>query len=152
ELAGDGAVGADELIGRLQGGRLEFGAALATPEQMAQVGKIARVVGPRGLMANPKTGTVTPDVSKAVSDIKGGKINFRVDKQANVHFVIGKVSFEAEHLVENYAAALDEILRAKPSAARGRYLKNVSFTTTMCPGIPVDSSRKRDLLAEESAS
>jgi len=152
ESAGADAAGSDELIERIQGGWLEFDAAIATPDQMAKVGKIARVLGPRGLMPNPKTGTVTPDVSKAVSDIKGGKINFRVDKQANVHFVIGKVSFEAEHLVENYAAALDEILRAKPSAARGRYLKNVSFTTTMGPGIPVDSSRTRDLLAEESAS
>ena len=119
---------------------------------MAKVGKIARILGPRGLMPNPKTGTVTPDVTKAVADIKGGKINFRVDKQANVHFVIGKASFGTEALVENYATALDEVIRAKPSAARGRYLKTVSFTTTMGPGIPVDPARTRNLLSEDAGA
>ena len=152
ESAGADAVGSDELIERIQGGWLDFDSAIATPDQMAKVGKIARILGPRGLMPNPKTGTVTPDVSKAIADIKGGKINFRVDKQANVHFVIGKVSFDTEKLVENYATALDEILRVKPSAARGRYLKTVAFSTTMGPGIPVDPARTRDLLSEDGAA
>ncbi|PRX43908.1 large subunit ribosomal protein L1 [Prauserella shujinwangii] len=149
EAAGADAVGTDELIERIQGGWLDFDAAIATPDQMAKVGRIARILGPRGLMPNPKTGTVTPAVGKAVADIKGGKVSFRVDKQANLHLVIGKTSFDTEKLVENYAAALDEVLRAKPSAAKGRYLKKVTFTTTMGPGIPVDPARTRDLLAEE---
>ncbi|WP_156757960.1 50S ribosomal protein L1 [Actinokineospora pegani] len=151
EAAGADAVGSDELIARIQGGWLDFDAAIATPDQMAKVGRIARILGPRGLMPNPKTGTVTPDVTKAVADIKGGKINFRVDKQANLHLVIGKVSFDKEKLVENYAAALDEILRAKPSAAKGRYLKKITFSTTMGPGIPVDPARTRNLLEEDTA-
>ncbi|GAB1515529.1 50S ribosomal protein L1 [Actinophytocola sp. KF-1] len=147
--AGADEVGAEDLIERIQGGWLEFDAAIATPDQMAKVGRIARILGPRGLMPNPKTGTVTPDVTKAVADIKGGKINFRVDKQANLHLVIGKASFDQEKLVENYAAALDEVLRAKPSAAKGRYLKKVTFSTTMGPGIPVDPARTRNLLQDE---
>ncbi|HEX6353894.1 50S ribosomal protein L1 [Actinophytocola sp.] len=147
--AGADEVGAEDLIERIQGGWLDFDAAIATPDQMAKVGRIARILGPRGLMPNPKTGTVTPDVTKAVADIKGGKINFRVDKQANLHLVIGKTSFDQEKLVENYAAALDEVLRAKPSAAKGRYLKKVTFTTTMGPGIPVDPARTRNLLQDE---
>jgi large subunit ribosomal protein L1 len=149
EAAGADAVGSEELIERIQGGWLEFDAAIATPDQMAKVGRIARILGPRGLMPNPKTGTVTPNVEKAVTDIKGGKISFRVDKQANLHLVIGKVSFDNEKLVENYAAALDEVLRAKPSASKGRYLKKVTFTTTMGPGIPVDPNRTRNLLDVE---
>jgi large subunit ribosomal protein L1 len=151
EAAGADAVGAEDLIERIQGGWLDFDAAIATPDQMAKVGRIARILGPRGLMPNPKTGTVTPAVAKAVADIKGGKINFRVDKQANLHLVIGKVSFDQEKLVENYAAALDEILRAKPSSAKGRYVKKVTFSTTMGPGIPVDPARTRNLLADEAA-
>src|SRR5580698_2869273 len=123
--AGADVVGSDDLIEKIQGGFLDFDAAIATPDQMAKVGRIARILGPRGLMPNPKTGTVTPDVGKAVADIKGGKISFRVDKQSNLHLVIGKASFTAEQLVENYAAALDEVLRAKPSAAKGRYLRKV---------------------------
>jgi len=149
--AGADEVGAEDLIERIQGGWLDFDAAIATPDQMAKVGRIARILGPRGLMPNPKTGTVTPDVTKAVADIKGGKINFRVDKQANLHLVIGKASFDQEKLVENYAAALDEVLRAKPSAAKGRYLKKVTFSTTMGPGIPVDPARTRNLLQDEPA-
>ncbi|MQA13958.1 MAG: 50S ribosomal protein L1 [Pseudonocardiaceae bacterium] len=152
EIAGADAAGSDELIERIQGGWLEFDAAIATPDQMAKVGRIARILGPRGLMPNPKTGTVTPDVTKAVAEIKGGKINFRVDKQANLHLIIGKTSFEVEQLVENYAAALDEVLRAKPSAAKGRYLKTVAFSTTMGPGIPVDPNRTRNLLVDEPAA
>src|ERR671911_2448138 len=151
EAAGADAVGAEDLIERIQGGWLDFDAAIATPDQMAKVGRIARILGPRGLMPNPKTGTVTPNVTKAVNDIKGGKINFRVDKQANLHLVIGKASFDVEKLVENYAAALEEITRAKPSAAKGKYVKKVTFTTTMGPGIPVDPNRTRNFLVEDEA-
>jgi large subunit ribosomal protein L1 len=112
---------------------------------MAKVGRIARILGPRGLMPNPKTGTVTPDITKAVSDIKGGKINFRIDKQANLHFVIGKASFDEKQLAENYAAALDEVLRHKPSSSKGRYLKKITVSTTTGPGIPVDPAVTRNL-------
>lgn len=146
EAAGADAAGSDDLIERIQGGWLDFDAAVATPDQMAKVGKIARVLGPRGLMPNPKTGTVTPNIEKAIADIKGGKINFRVDKQANLHFVIGKASFSVEQLVENYEAALEEVLRSKPATSKGRYLKKVTFTTTMGPGISVDPNRTRKLL------
>jgi len=147
-LAGADEVGTDDLIARIQGGWLDFDAAIATPDQMAKVGRIARILGPRGLMPNPKTGTVTTGVAKAVADIKGGKINFRVDKQANLHLIIGKVSFDTSKLVANYAAALDEVMRAKPAAAKGRYLKKVTFATTMGPGIPVDPNRTRNLLED----
>jgi large subunit ribosomal protein L1 len=149
EAAGADVVGSDDLIARIQGGWTDFDAAIATPDQMAKVGRIARVLGPRGLMPNPKTGTVTADVAKAVTEIKGGKINFRVDKAANLHLVIGKVSFPTEKLVENYAAALDEVLRSKPSAAKGKYVRKVFFSTTMGPGIPVDPARTRNLLETE---
>jgi large subunit ribosomal protein L1 len=149
--AGADEVGSDDLIQKITDGFLDFDAAIATPDQMAKVGRIARVLGPRGLMPNPKTGTVTPDVAKAITDIKGGKINFRVDKQSNLHLIIGKSSFSVEQLVENYAAALDEVLRAKPSSSKGKYLKKVTFTTTMGPGIPVDANRTRNLLEDVSA-
>jgi large subunit ribosomal protein L1 len=149
--AGADRVGSDDLIQDIQNGFLDFDAAIATPDQMAKVGRIARILGPRGLMPNPKTGTVTPDVAKAVSDIKGGKISFRVDKQSNLHLVIGKTSFSTEQLVENYAAALDEVLRAKPSAAKGKYLKKVTWATTMGPGIPVDPNRTRNMLEDATA-
>ena len=149
--AGAEKVGSDDLIQEITDGYLDFDAAIATPDQMAKVGRIARVLGPRGLMPNPKTGTVTPDVAKAVADIKGGKISFRVDKQANLHMIIGKSSFTAQQLVENYAAALDEIMRSKPSAAKGRYLRKVTFSTTMGPGIPVDPNRTRALLEDAPA-
>jgi len=149
--AGADKVGSDDLIQEITDGFLDFDAAIATPDQMAKVGRIARVLGPRGLMPNPKTGTVTPDVAKAVSDIKGGKITFRVDKQSNLHLIIGKASFTEEQLIENYGAALDEVLRSKPSSAKGKYLRKVSFSTTMGPGIPVDVNRTRNL-AEDSAS
>jgi len=146
--AGADKVGSDDLIAEITDGYLDFDAAIATPDQMAKVGRIARILGPRGLMPNPKTGTVTPDVAKAVTDIKGGKITFRVDKQSNLHLIIGKASFSADQLVENYGAALDEVLRAKPSSAKGKYLKKVVFSTTMGPGIPVDTLRTRNLLEE----
>lgn len=149
--AGADEVGSDDLIQKITDGFLDFDAAIATPDQMAKVGRIARVLGPRGLMPNPKTGTVTPDVAKAVQDIKGGKISFRVDKQSNLHLIIGKASFSQDQLVENYAAALDEVLRAKPSAAKGRYVRKVTFATTMGPGIPVDPNRTRNLLEDVTA-
>ena len=145
--AGADEVGSDDLIEKIQGGYLDFDAAIATPDQMAKVGRIARILGPRGLMPNPKTGTVTADVAKAVADIKGGKINFRVDKAANLHLIIGRASFSPEQLVENYAAALDEVLRAKPSAAKGRYVKKAFVTTTMGPSIPLDAQAKTALEA-----
>ncbi|MFI0710959.1 50S ribosomal protein L1 [Streptomyces inhibens] len=151
EAAGADIVGSDELIDEVSKGRLDFDAVVATPDLMGKVGRLGRVLGPRGLMPNPKTGTVTPDVAKAVTEIKGGKIEFRVDKHANLHFIIGKVSFDETKLVENYAAALEEINRLKPSAAKGRYIKKATITTTMGPGIPVDSNRTRNLLVEDEA-
>ncbi len=150
--AGADVVGGDDLIEKIQGGFLDFDAAVATPDQMGKVGKIARILGPRGLMPNPKTGTVTADVTKAVNDIKGGKVNFRVDKQANLHLVIGKASFEEKQLVENYGAALDEIGRAKPATSKGTYLKKIAVSTTMGPGIPVDPKRLRNLLEDGSST
>ena len=138
EAAGADTVGSDDLVARIQGGWLDFDAAIATPDQMAKIGRIARILGPRGLMPNPKTGTVTMDVTKAVSDIKGGKITFRVDKHSNLHLIIGKASFSPEQLVDNYAVALDEVLRSKPSAAKGKYLRKVAVATTMGPGVQID--------------
>jgi large subunit ribosomal protein L1 len=141
--AGADIVGGDELIEQVSGGMLDFDAAVATPDMMGKVGRLGRVLGPRGLMPNPKTGTVTMDVGKAVEDIKGGKIEFRVDRQANLHFVIGKTSFSETQLVENYASALDEVLRAKPSTAKGRYIRKIAMSTTMGPGILVDPTKAR---------
>jgi large subunit ribosomal protein L1 len=136
--AGADEVGSDELIERVAGGWTDFDAAVSTPDLMGKVGRLGKVLGPRGLMPNPKTGTVTMDVAKAVEDIKGGKIEFRVDKNSNLHFPVGRASFSEDQLTDNYLAALDEILRAKPSAAKGRYLKKVTVSATMGPGIPVD--------------
>jgi large subunit ribosomal protein L1 len=141
--AGADIVGADELIEEVQGGRLDFDAVVATPDLMGKVGRLGRILGPRGLMPNPKTGTVTMDVTKAVGDIKGGKIEFRVDRHANLHFIVGKASFDDRQLVENYAAAMDEITRLKPSAAKGRYVKKATMAATMGPGIPLDPARTR---------
>ncbi|MBC6461383.1 50S ribosomal protein L1 [Actinomadura sp. HBU206391] len=146
--AGADLVGADDLIERIQGGFLDFDAVVATPDMMGKVGRLGRVLGPRGLMPNPKTGTVTMNVAKAVTEIKGGKIEFRVDRHGNLHFIIGKTSFDDRQLVENYAAAIDEIQRLKPSAAKGRYVKKATMTTTMGPGIPVDPNAVRNLTAE----
>ena len=143
EAAGADEVGSDELIEKVAGGYLDFDAVVATPDLMGKVGRLGRVLGPRGLMPNPKTGTVTVDVAKAVTEIKGGKIEFRVDRHANLHFIIGKASFTSDQLSENYFAALDEILRLKPSASKGRYLRKITLSTTMGPGIPVDTSRTR---------
>src|SRR5213592_3799748 len=149
--AGADFVGSDDMIERIQGGFLDFDAVVATPDMMGKVGRLGRVLGPRGLMPNPKTGTVTPDVGKAVTDIKGGKIEFRVDRHGNLHFIIGKASFADTALLENYAAAVDEILRLKPSAAKGRYLKKAAITTTMGPSIPVDPGKTRSLTEELEA-
>ena len=151
EEAGAEVVGAQDLADRIQKGWTDFDVAIASPDMMPVVGKLGKILGPRGLMPNPKTGTVTTDVAKAVSDIQGGKINFRVDKQANLHLVIGKTSFDEAKLVENYAAALDEVLRAKPSTAKGRYLKKVAMSTTMGPGIQVDPTKTRALTDEGGA-
>ncbi len=145
--AGADEVGADELIDKIAGGYLDFDAVVATPDMMGKVGRLGRVLGPRGLMPNPKVGTVTMDVSKAVTDIKGGKIEFRVDRHANLCFVIGKASFTPDQLAENYYAALDEVLRLKPSAAKGRYLKKVTFSSTMSPGVSVDPTRAKATVA-----
>ncbi len=136
--AGADHVGSDDLIERIQGGWLEFDACVATPDLMGKVGRLGKILGPRGLMPNPRTGTVTMDVAKAVGEIKGGKIEFRVDKHANLHFVIGKASFSESQLAENFAAAMDEVQRLKPSAARGRYLRKVNLASTMGHGVPVD--------------
>jgi large subunit ribosomal protein L1 len=149
--AGADEVGTDDLVARIQGGWLDFDAAIATPDQMAKIGRIARILGPRGLMPNPKTGTVTMDVTKAVNEIKGGKITFRVDKHSNLHLIIGKASFSEDQLVDNYAAVLDEVLRSKPSAAKGKYLKKVTVTTTMGPGVPVDPNVVKNLHAAADA-
>ena len=139
--AGADEIGADELIDKVAGGYLDFDAVVATPDLMGKVGKLGRVLGPRGLMPNPKTGTVTMDVAKAVTDIKGGKIEFRVDRHANLHFIVGKASFTNEQLNQNYFAALDEVMRLKPSAAKGRYVKKVTIASTMGPGVAVDPQR-----------
>jgi large subunit ribosomal protein L1 len=146
--AGADFVGSDDMIERIQGGWLDFDAVVATPDLMGKVGRLGRILGPRGLMPNPKTGTVTPDVGRAVTDIKGGKIEFRVDRHGNLHFIIGKASFTDAALVENYAAAIDEVLRLKPSAAKGRYLRKVAVTTTMGPSVPVDPAKTRGLTEE----
>ncbi|MBA1836703.1 50S ribosomal protein L1 [Corynebacterium sp. zg912] len=142
--AGADIVGTDELIEQINNGQLDFDVAIATPDQMAKVGRVARVLGPRGLMPNPKTGTVTPDVAKAVADSKGGKIAFRVDKASNLHAIIGKASFTPEQLAENYGALLDEVIRLKPASAKGIYLKKITVSATQGPGVPVDTSVEKN--------
>ena len=148
EEAGADVVGSADLAARIEEGFTEFDVAIATPDQMGNVGKLGRILGPRGLMPNPKTGTVTMDVAKAVSEAKAGKLEYRTDRGANVHVVIGKKSFEERALVENYAAVLDEIVRAKPSAAKGRYIRQITLTSTMGPGIHVDPARTRGVVEE----
>jgi len=144
KAAGADIVGTEELIAAINEGNIDFDVAIATPDQMAKVGRVARVLGPRGLMPNPKTGTVTADVTKAVADVKGGKISFRVDKASNLHAIIGKASFDAEKLAENYGALYDEIIRLKPASAKGVYAKKVTISTTSGPGIPVDASVEKN--------
>ncbi|CAB0537265.1 50S ribosomal protein L1 [Corynebacterium diphtheriae] len=144
QAAGADIVGTTELIEQITAGTIEFDVAIATPDQMAKVGRVARVLGPRGLMPNPKTGTVTNDVAKAIAEVKGGKISFRVDKASNLHAIIGKASFDAEKLAENYGALLDEVNRIKPSSAKGIYVKKVTLTSTFGPGVPVDPSIQKN--------
>lgn len=149
--AGADFVGGDDMIEKVKGGWTDFDSAVATPDLMGKVGTLGKVLGPRGLMPNPKTGTVTMDVAKAVNDIKGGKIEFRVDKHSNLHFPIGKASFTTEALVENYAAVLDEILRVKPSSAKGRYVRKATLSSTMGPGIQLDTNRIKNLLVDDES-
>ncbi len=137
-------VGGEELVEEVMKGRIDFDAAVATPDMMAAVGKAGRVLGPRGLMPNPKTGTVTMDISKAVADIKGGKVEYRVDRTGNVHMIVGKKSFDERHLLENYLVVVDEILRAKPSAAKGRYIKSLALSSTMGPSLRIDPTHPKE--------
>jgi large subunit ribosomal protein L1 len=141
--AGADIVGADDLVTQIEGGMLDFDVAIATPDLMPQVGKLGRMLGPRGLMPNPKTGTVTTDVGRAVTEFKGGRVEYRTDRYGNVHVPIGKVSFEADRLLQNFRAVVDELQRAKPASAKGRYVKRVTVATTMGPGVKVDPNRLR---------
>jgi large subunit ribosomal protein L1 len=155
ELAGADVVGSADLAARIEEGFVDFDVAIATPDQMGVVGKLGRILGPRGLMPNPKTGTVTFDVAKAVADAKAGKLEYRTDRGGNVHVPIGKRSFDERALLENYAALVEEIVRAKPAAAKGRYLRQITLSTTMGPGVRVDPTKTRDIadeLAEEAAT
>jgi large subunit ribosomal protein L1 len=143
--AGADLVGGEELVEEVQKGVIDFDATVATPDMMASVGKAGRVLGPRGLMPNPKTGTVTNDIAKAVADIKGGKVEYRADRTGNIHLIIGKKSFEERNLVENYLTVVDEILRAKPAAAKGRYIKTLAVSSTMGPSVRIDPTKPRDM-------
>jgi large subunit ribosomal protein L1 len=149
--AGADLVGGEELVEEVLKGNIEFDAAVATPDMMSSVGKAGRVLGPRGLMPNPKTGTVTMDIAKTVRDIKGGRVEYRTDRTGNVHCVIGKRSFEERQLLENYLAVVDEILRARPAAAKGKYVRSATIATTMGPGIPIDTARLREVEAQPVA-
>jgi large subunit ribosomal protein L1 len=151
EEAGADVVGAEDLAERVEGGFTDFDVAIATPDLMPVVGKLGRILGPQGKMPNPKVGTVTMDVAKAVSESKAGKIEYRTDRHAIVHLPIGKLSFDERTLLENYAALIDEIVRAKPAAAKGRYLQTVTLTTTMGPGVKIDPSRTRGIVEEPAA-
>jgi large subunit ribosomal protein L1 len=148
EEAGADIVGSADLATQVEGGFDDFDVAIATPDMMGTVGKLGRILGPRGLMPNPKAGTVTFDIGKAVRDSKAGKLEYRTDRGANVHLTIGKKSFEAKALLENYATVLDEIVRARPSAAKGRYIRTITLTTSMGPGIHVDPQKTRGILEE----
>ena len=149
--AGADHVGGDDLVEQLSNGELidEIDAIIATPDMMGKLGRLGKVLGPRGLMPNPKSGTVTMDVAKAVQEIKAGRVEYRTDRNGNVHAVLGKASFSAEQLTENYAAILDEIIRARPAAAKGRYIRNIAISTSASPSIPLDPSKSRDLLVDE---
>jgi large subunit ribosomal protein L1 len=150
--AGADLVGGEELVEQVMGGSIDFDATVATPDMMAAVGKAGRVLGPRGLMPNPKTGTVTNDIAKAVQDIKGGKVEYKTDRTGNVHMIIGKKSFSEQQLLENYLAVVDEIIRARPSAAKGKYVKTLTVSTTMGPGVPIDTNRIKGTAETAQAS
>lgn len=152
EAAGADIVGGAEILEKIRGGWFDFDVTVATPDMMSQVGKLGKLLGPRGLMPNPKAGTVTFEVDKAVKDIKGGKVEYRVDRQGNIHLVLGKKSFDETRLLENYAAVLEEVVRAKPATAKGKYIKNVTISTSMDPGVKVDPSVVRDINAEALTS
>ena len=152
EAAGADVVGAQDLAKRIQDGFDDFDVAIATPDMMPLVGRLGRVLGPQGKMPNPKVGTVTTDVRKAVEESKAGKVEYRTDRTAIVHLVIGKRSFDSRQLLENYAAILDEIIRAKPSVAKGRYLRSITFASTQGPGVKVDPGRTRDIVEEAPAT
>jgi large subunit ribosomal protein L1 len=150
--AGADFVGAQDMVEKIQGGWFDFDAAVAAPDMMSNVGKLGKLLGPKGLMPNPKAGTVTFDIGKAVKDIKAGKLEYRVDRQGNLHLPIGKLSFDEKQLVENYAALLEEVIRAKPAAAKGRYLITLTLSSTMSPGIRIDPTVTRNFLAEEEVA
>jgi len=150
EEAGAEVVGSDDLVAQIQGGFLGFDATVATPDQMAKVGRLGKILGTRGLMPNPKLGTVTNDIAKIVGELKAGRVEYRADRYGICHVPVGKVSFDDAMLVENYGALLDEILRVKPAASKGKYIKSINFSTTMGPGIPVDPSKTRNLLEEDA--
>ena len=150
EAAGADIVGSDDLVERIQGGFLDFDATIATPDQMSKVGRLGKILGTRGLMPNPKLGTVTMDVGRVVGELKAGRVEYRADKFGIAHVGIGKASFDETKLVENYGTVLDEILRAKPACAKGRYIKSITIATTMGPGIKVDPARTRNLLDESA--
>jgi large subunit ribosomal protein L1 len=152
EAAGADVVGDDDLAKRIQEGWLDFDAVVATPDMMPVVGKLGRVLGPRGLMPNPKSGSVTDEVGKAVSDVKGGRVEYRTDKNGNLHLILGKKSFPEDDLIQNYAAVIDEIYRAKPAAAKGRFVKSVTLSSTMGPGIKIDPQKSKDFAEEITAS
>jgi large subunit ribosomal protein L1 len=151
EDAGADVVGGDDLAARIEGGWTDFDVAVATPDMMGTVGRLGRILGPQGKMPSPKAGTITFDIGKAVTDVKAGKIEYRTDRTGIIHAAIGKKSFEEKALVENYGAVLDEILRSKPAAAKGRYLKSITLVSTMGPGLRLDTGRTRDLLEEPTA-
>ena len=148
EEAGADVIGSDDLVAAIQGGEINFDAAIATPNMMAKVGRIGKILGPRGLMPNPKLGTVTMDVAKMVSELKAGRVEYRADRYGICHVPVGKISFDDQKLVENYAALYTEILRVKPASAKGRYVKSIALSSTMGPGVKVDSSIQRDFMAE----
>jgi large subunit ribosomal protein L1 len=150
--AGADLVGGEDLVGEVMKGNIDFDAAVATPDVMSIVGRAGRVLGPRGLMPNPKAGTVTADIGRAVRDIKAGKLEYRVDRQGNLHLVIGKRSFDEQRLLENYLAVVDEVLRAKPSAAKGKYIRTLTMASTMGPGISIDTNRVRDTAADQAGA
>jgi large subunit ribosomal protein L1 len=151
EAAGADVIGSDDLVAQIQGGFLEFDATVATPDQMAKVGRLGKILGTRGLMPNPKLGTVTNDVARIVGELKAGRVEYRADRYGICHVPIGKASFDDVMLIENYATLLEEILRVKPAASKGRYVKSITFATTMSPGISVDTTKTRNLLEEDGA-